>query len=1118
MWSDLSQTVGSTHLPKPPPGGFSVAQKGISLANSSFEVTIGVDKSQLEEGFDSSAASGQTWSERLQVIFGDAAGSSKRAFASISDDAKEMAANVTPEQLKVAEASQALSQAKADERNATKLAQNGSMEDADAKALQAAAIARVAEATRNLKEAQSAATPKAADVSEGANAVVSDFAGGEAAGEASRAVAAATIADVAAKTELKAVTEALAVSTLDEAEKEEALAAAQDHVRETTAALAEAQAVLRSETQAAAEALEAQRIEAAANAAVQERSAASIATPAQLRFASASLESAAAQKALRAAQEEVESSTLSETEKAAALAPVLDRARIATLELAEAEELLSGASHHAVTDVQATSAAIRSLEGNGGIRAVEQFAAKTLGLGPLMNAIFPVVGALAFGSILLSTGEKIYEVEQKAVHAADETGRAFETLHEKAVVNIDDLTVQNDKLQDELDKLSGHPNNGLQTALDEAKKSADKLLESLRADRKEMESIFKEHEVGAVVGFLGGMASTEGTEKDIMASQQRLTEAFKAADREYEQTVAGSNDTAVIRAAAERKSKARRDALDAEKADNDRKIATIKKDAAEELAAYSGVSGAGEVSIVSEDHSKEQKDREGYAQVLSDRRAEMSLQDSIESRTAAVGAAKQDKAGDKGDDSAARKAAEAARKADEAYYKEVEDGLAKLRMLGPVSEQDQLEYWQSAIQGFSVGSDKYHQILQKEGELTQAILRKVHEEIAKQKATDRKMDEEGSAAILKSDEGMARWTAEINADLTRTGARWTEYWKDVTKGQEISAQINEQIALGSLKALEAAGGISALGAAQQEAAIHAEEHRLKLQALREELARLEAAAPKDALTGNVEDPKQAAQIAQVKNQITQEQGSSKVQGIGDQSAIQMQMAQPWKAAFQTIGNDFQSLTRSILTGQKTIGAGFAEMGRSMALDVIGNIEKMTLKWLEHEALTLVAHNAGNTAKVVSDATAAGTSDAINHKSHMSEIFGDAKTAAAGAYKAMAGIPIVGPELGAVAAGVTFAGVMALASFDVGTAYVPHDGIAMIHKGESILPPPQTQVLQDALGGKGGSRASSITQNFGGNTFHGHGGEDFASQLDTHEDALAWKMAGLMRDRHPAFQS
>ena len=69
-----------------------------------------------------------------------------------------------------------------------------------------------------------------------------------------------------------------------------------------------------------------------------------------------------------------------------------------------------------------------------------------------------------------------------------------------------------------------------------------------------------------------------------------------------------------------------------------------------------------------------------------------------------------------------------------------------------------------------------------------------------------------------------------------------------------------------------------------------------------------------------------------------------------------------------------------------------------------------------------------------------------------EQLSSAKTAAAGAYKAMAGIPIVGPEVGAIAAATVFAGAMA---FEKG-GIVPGVGVgdvvpAMLTPGEGVVP-------------------------------------------------------------------
>jgi hypothetical protein len=91
---------------------------------------------------------------------------------------------------------------------------------------------------------------------------------------------------------------------------------------------------------------------------------------------------------------------------------------------------------------------------------------------------------------------------------------------------------------------------------------------------------------------------------------------------------------------------------------------------------------------------------------------------------------------------------------------------------------------------------------------------------------------------------------------------------------------------------------------------------------------------------------------------------------------------------------------------------------------------------------------------------------------------------------MAGIPVVGPVLGAIAAAAVWAGVMAFDSFDNG-GLVNQTGFVFAHQGEGVLTAPTTQMLQNMnklinngdvgrLGAAGGSGSSS-----GGDTFNAH---------------------------------
>lgn len=102
---------------------------------------------------------------------------------------------------------------------------------------------------------------------------------------------------------------------------------------------------------------------------------------------------------------------------------------------------LGSAHAKAVTDVQAASAAIRGLEGNLSVRAVEQFTTKVLGMGAAFQMVFPAVGALAMAEIIGRGVEKVKELydewsgvggaEKEALSVMQEMDKQFTKLIEK---------------------------------------------------------------------------------------------------------------------------------------------------------------------------------------------------------------------------------------------------------------------------------------------------------------------------------------------------------------------------------------------------------------------------------------------------------------------------------------------------------------------------------------------------------------------------------------------------------------------------------------------------------------------------------------------------------------
>ncbi|USN16579.1 prophage tail length tape measure protein [Brevundimonas phage vB_BpoS-Polewnik] len=127
--------------------------------------------------------------------------------------------------------------------------------------------------------------------------------------------------------------------------------------------------------------------------------------------------------------------------------------------------------------------------------------------------------------------------------------------------------------------------------------------------------------------------------------------------------------------------------------------------------------------------------------------------------------------------------------------------------------------------------------------------------------------------------------------------------------------------------------------------------------------------------------------------------------------------------------------------------------------------------------------AGAGARVGIEATAAATTTGITATTALSQIAARAASAAAGAYSAIAAIPVVGPVLAPVAAATALAGVLALGnsifSAKRGVGSVANDGdMYELHKEEMVLPAafanPLRAMLTNTSPGRTGMLASSAS--------------------------------------------
>lgn len=212
----------------------------------------------------------------------------------------------------------------------------------------------------------------------------------------------------------------------------------------------------------------------------------------------AKLQEQAAERARRAWQREMRQQDQAiEREQSAARAAELSALKMAIL--ARSEDAVNTAMHGAVPATSAASAAMRTLEGNfsHNIRAAERFMSTTLGLGPLLEKAFPVVGAVALGGALVEMGNRVKEVLDKAREAPRTIEMSFRSMEYASMSANAELQKSNDELQRQIDKIEHHPENNLAKALDEARVEAVRLGQSLDETLGKVKALLKENEVGS---------------------------------------------------------------------------------------------------------------------------------------------------------------------------------------------------------------------------------------------------------------------------------------------------------------------------------------------------------------------------------------------------------------------------------------------------------------------------------------------------------------------------------------------------------------------------------------------------------------------------------------------
>ena len=549
--------------------------------------------------------------------------------------------------------------------------------------------------------------------------------------------------------------------------------------------------------------------ESAAAQAVAAKFAGEAITEQTVKILAAQKAQSAASRELREVQSLVNRGALEGAAAANTEAAALQRVIAARLAAAAATEVHA---HAEVSQRMAASAAVRGLEnGNVGIRSVENFLTTIPGVGAALQAVFPLLGAGALVGMLVKMGSELVEVGKKASNAGRDISRAFEDQHEKAQVANDDLAIQNDKLGDEIAKLSGHPGNGLETALDKSRKMADQLLESLQADRKELDALLKEHDVSYLGNMLSGVATTGQQAAEMVKDQQGLTDKVRAARDAFDDETTGVKDPAKVKAATDKRNAVIKavyqSQIDTYKTESKRLRDEQAQSQRDSIVAAQGEGGVG---VSATDNSAKIANINGRARQLADALRREGLTESIGEREATVGRLK-----------GAKEGADADKKANELRFKAMEAHLAEWKTLAPVSQKAIYDYWEIQKSTFATASEQYNRIVEKQATLAEEGARRTHEALAKFQAESKRSAEEAAKLDLK--DPMAGW----NKDNRKATA------ERIDASNELNAQQARNTArMAELQIQEATGKtMTKLDAATQLAAVHTAQYGAELDRL-----------------------------------------------------------------------------------------------------------------------------------------------------------------------------------------------------------------------------------------------------------------------------------------------
>jgi hypothetical protein len=555
--------------------------------------------------------------------------------------------------------------------------------------------------------------------------------------------------------------------------------------------------------------------------------------------------------------------------------------------------------HSTVSSMQASSAAIRVLEGGmtGNIRAAERFISLIPGIGKALQAVFPLVGGIALAGVFVKIGEEAAKAIKEIQQMPQAITNGFRELNQAGLTANDTLQLTNDRLRNEIAKLEGKPQNNLAIAIDEARLAADKLATSLDRDNQKIAEMVSQHHIGGLKALFTNRTSTSDVEGSMQSYTQQLS------DLGNQRNIAVHSGD---QAQADLLSKAISDKIQSAIAWSQRSIYAANRDNVGHGAPNQG-------AVLS--------DLYGFqSNMVNVRDAIPKDQDNaqLEALKAKLERAKE--------------LAEAQKQAQELIVQGWHKAFDENKADNDMTLAQEAQFWNQRVMESKKGSLSYVDALDEVNKIISQMR-------GQNMRGGKEFDATSALSYLPGNMDLGKGDT---SSMQQSGRAASEYLKTLNQGIALQHANADAIAEASLQMEVATGRISRLGAAQAQAALHAQEYRDAISAIDQAVANAqnlpEGFDKQSTIAGLNNQRSQATASYQIQSGQDQQAIASQQLGSGTQNTLRVMM-QNWsnmtaaiEQAMTTAADSFNDDIAKAITGngkKGDFGKTFTNLGESL---------------------------------------------------------------------------------------------------------------------------------------------------------------------------------------------